>query len=144
MSHISRQPLPSIALVLTTDHTRIPRLPPVIRNAPRPPAPTKRYTSQFDPMKTIHSRDLEVQSFQSSYGDESCSQKKHGQRPHVVFVEEVEPMDIAESMHGMLTNDDHVGLGAAIKRKLSSALFAFRRFLCVVIPQTCFCQVSRH
>ncbi|KAF5318194.1 hypothetical protein D9619_012157 [Psilocybe cf. subviscida] len=90
---------------------------------------------------TVHSRDLGPRSFSD---EECCSEKKHHQMPHIIFVEEVEPMDIAESIHDTHANEDHVGLGTAIMRKVTCALFAFRRFLCVETPEACFCLVSRH
>lgn len=50
MSHISRLPLPSISLVLTTDHTRVPRHPSVVKLAPLLSPLTQECTGQFDPM----------------------------------------------------------------------------------------------
>lgn len=148
MSHISRQPLPSIALVLTTDHTRIPRLPSVIKVAPAPHAPTNACMSQFDPMVRLIMASLlylnitvycRKQSILATLGlDHSLMgnvvRKRNIIRCHtyvlrtssqttlelnpriiqIIFVEEVEPMDIAESIHDTHANEDHVGLGTAI------------------------------
>ncbi|KAF5318054.1 hypothetical protein D9619_012142 [Psilocybe cf. subviscida] len=127
MSHISRLPLPSISLVLTTDHTNVPRRPSVVKVAPLPSPPTKTYTAQFDPMKTIHSRDGEPQVFE----EERHSQAKCNQSPHVVFVEEVESMDfdLAESTHEDCANDERVGVGKAVKRKMSRAIFSIHKIL---------------
>ncbi|KAF5318189.1 hypothetical protein D9619_012158 [Psilocybe cf. subviscida] len=141
MSHISRLPLPSISLVLTTDHTNVPRRPSVVRVAPLPSPPTKTYTAQFDPMKTIHSREFEAQAPE----EERHSQEKYSQGQHVVFVEEVESMDftLAESIHGERQNEERVGVGKAMKHKMSRAIFSVRKVLCIEFPYTCFRRAPR-
>lgn len=103
MSHISRLPLPSISLILTTDHTRVPRRPSVVKNAPLPLPSIEIKTAPFDPMvrfifhavlrarivllpdnvyltqKTIHSRDFEPQPLEGVH----FSQEKYNQSQHV-------------------------------------------------------------
>ncbi|KAF5318056.1 hypothetical protein D9619_012144 [Psilocybe cf. subviscida] len=141
MSHISRLPLPSISLVLTADHTHVPCRPPVVSVAPFPSPPTKVYTAQFDPMKTIHARDAEPR-----FLEEGChSQEKYNQSRHVVFIEEVESMDftLAESIHEDRANEERVGVGKAVKRKVSRAIFSVHKALCIDFPYICFGRASR-
>ncbi|KAF5318193.1 hypothetical protein D9619_012150 [Psilocybe cf. subviscida] len=139
MSPISRLPLPSIALVLTTDHALIPRRPSVISMAPSVHSPAKFYVPQTDMMQTIRSRDYEPVPPAYDWHVHEHHEK------HVTFVEDNAPMELAESIYEeRIVEGRSVIIRQVVKDKLSNILFTFRRILCVEIPQTCFGKISRH
>ncbi|KAF5317971.1 hypothetical protein D9619_012279 [Psilocybe cf. subviscida] len=139
MSQSPRVPLPSIALVLTTDHARIPRRSSVIKFAANPAPAAKVYSSQ-DLMKDTDTRHVD-----GRFTDEDTVQGSRREHTATSSVDDEEAKDLAESVDGTLLDDkqERFIVVKLIKEKISNLLFSFRRLLCADRPQTCFPGVTR-
>ncbi|KAF5318135.1 hypothetical protein D9619_012141 [Psilocybe cf. subviscida] len=139
MSHISRIPLPSIALVLTTDHARIPRRPSVIKVAAAP-VPTIKVHPPQDEMTQPDLGDLD-----GSLNNEEPMHECHVHPVHAISEEDDVHMDLAESIceAPIVDQQNRLVVVELIKEKISNVLFSFRRLFCLDLPQTCFPGVTR-